>query len=77
MQWQEDKSIPLRAKLLAIFMITLGITISIAFFIDILLVKVFLGLVGLSVIIFLWKRPTRDAHFGSKHSRVDLTGLQK
>ena len=58
-QWQEDRSIPLKAKIIAITMIIITIGISIIFFTPLLVVKILLTVVAVSVIVFLIYVPNR------------------
>ncbi len=59
-QWQKDKSIPIKAKVFAIFLIILSIGTSILFFINLLIIKISLGLLGLIIIIFLLQLKTKN-----------------
>lgn len=53
------KSIPLRAKIVAVLLIVLTMGSSIVFFIPLLPVKILVGAIGLSVIVFILNKPTK------------------
>lgn len=57
--WRVHKSIPLRAKIFAIALIIITMGTSIIFFIPILAVKILVSLIGLAVIIYLIRIPTK------------------
>lgn len=57
-QWQEQRTVPRRAKLLAIFLLIITLGSSILFFIAAPALKLTLGLVGFGLIIFLLRLPT-------------------
>lgn len=59
--WRAGLGIPLRAKAIAIAMITLTIGSSAAFFVEILAVRLLLIAIGLGVISYLLRQPTRTA----------------
>jgi uncharacterized protein len=56
--WRAGKGIPLRAKIMAISVIALTISISV-FAIDNQLVKLIVAACGVGVSIYLWTRPTK------------------
>ncbi|EKO13717.1 MULTISPECIES: YbaN family protein [Leptospira] len=57
--WRIHKMIPLRAKILAISMIFLTIGTTVFFFIPILAVKILVSLIGIFVVIYLIRIPTK------------------
>lgn len=57
--WRIHKAIPLRAKIVAISLIIITMGSSIWFAIPLLPVKILVGLIGLAVIIYLLRMPTR------------------
>jgi len=59
--WRAGLGIPLRAKVIAIGMITLAIGSSAAFFVETLAVRLLLIAIGLGVITYLLRQPTRTA----------------
>jgi uncharacterized protein len=56
--WRAGKGIPLKAKIMAISVIALTISISI-FAIDNQLVKIIVAVCGVGISIYLWTRPTK------------------
>jgi uncharacterized protein len=58
--WRAGKGLSLRAKLMAITVIALTISISI-FLVEHQLVKVIVAVCGIGVSIYLWTRPTKTA----------------
>jgi uncharacterized protein len=58
--WRAGKGIPLRAKIMAISVIALTISISV-FAIENQLVKMLVAACGVGVSIYLWTRPTKTA----------------
>ena len=60
--WRIHRSIPLRAKIIAISLLIFTMGISILFVIPLLIAKVVVGLIGLAVIIYLLSLPTLPAN---------------
>ncbi|EMF81217.1 PF04304 family protein [Leptospira weilii serovar Topaz str. LT2116] len=58
--WRIHKTIPLRAKIIAISMIFLTIGTSVFFFIPLLAVKILVSLIGILVVIYLIRVPTKS-----------------
>ncbi len=56
--WEENGSISMRAKILATISITLLFTYSLLILDKPLLIKVLLVVVAISILIFIWTRPT-------------------
>jgi len=61
-QWREDRTIPLKAKILAISLLVLTLGSTILFVIPVLAVKLLLTGIGGAVILFLLRIPTRESH---------------
>ncbi|EMJ81878.1 PF04304 family protein [Leptospira borgpetersenii serovar Hardjo-bovis str. Sponselee] len=57
--WRIHKTIPIRAKIIAISMIFLTIGTTVFFFIPILAVKILVSLIGILVVIYLIRIPTK------------------
>ncbi|ALO27850.1 hypothetical protein KHM19_15480 [Leptospira borgpetersenii] len=57
--WRIHKTIPIRAKIIAISMIFLTIGTTVFFFIPILVVKILVSLIGILVVIYLIRIPTK------------------
>ncbi len=57
-RWRKEGTVPLRAKIIAIAMIIVTVGTSVYFFIPVMAVKILVGLIGLGVIIYLWRLPT-------------------
>ncbi len=58
-EWRTHGTIPKRAKILAILMIVFGLGTSIVFFVPYPTAKIVLAVIGLSVILYLLRVPTR------------------
>lgn len=59
--WRAGKGIPLRGKIGSTIMIVVTFGTSIAFFVPIDWVKVLMVIIALTVVIYLWRQPTRAA----------------
>ncbi len=58
-QWREEKSIPVRAKWLAIAMILVTFSITVIFILEDTPARLIMSLIGLLVIVFLCRIPSR------------------
>ncbi len=58
-QWREDRSIPLRAKWLAIAMILVTFSVTVIFILEDTPARLIMSLIGLLVIVFLYRIPSR------------------
>ncbi len=58
-QWREDRSIPARAKWLAIAMILLTFSVTVIFILEDAPARLIMSLIGLLVIVFLYRIPSR------------------
>jgi uncharacterized protein len=58
-RWRTEGTVPIRTKILAISLIVISMSVSIAFFVPLLWIKIAMGLIGLAVIVYLIKLPTR------------------
>ncbi|MCY4531409.1 MAG: YbaN family protein [Gammaproteobacteria bacterium] len=58
-QWREEKSIPVRAKWLAIAMILITFSITVIFILEDTPARLIMSLIGLLVIVFLCRIPSR------------------
>lgn len=58
--WQKHKSLPLRTKTLALALLWITTGSSILFFIPLLFAKIVVGIVCISVTVYLLKIPTRS-----------------
>ncbi len=63
-QWREDRTIPLRAKWIAVIMIALTLGSSILFIVPLISVKIGLTVLGLGIVIWILRIPTRTVHEG-------------
>ena len=59
-EWQRHRAIPYRTKLAAISLMSATLGVSIVFFIDPLWLKLLLAAVGLALVIWMWRIPSRD-----------------
>ncbi len=59
-EWRATRTVPRRAKRFAIALIALSVGSSAAFVVPLLSVKLLLVAIGLSVIVWLWRLPSRD-----------------
>jgi hypothetical protein len=59
-EWEETRTVPFRAKLCAISMITGSCLLSVGFLVPTLAGKVTLVAIALTTSIWLWRIPTRD-----------------
>jgi len=57
-QWRNNRSIPFKIKILAMFLVLLTISTSILFVTTYLVIKILLAIIGISVIIFLTRIKT-------------------
>ena len=57
-QWREDRSIPARAKWLAIAMILLTFSVTVIFILEDTPARLIMSLIGLLVIVFLYRIPS-------------------
>ena len=58
-QWREDRSIPARAKWLAIAMILFTFSVTVIFILEDTPARLIMSLIGLLVIVFLYRIPSR------------------
>ena len=58
-QWRENRSMPQRAKITAIVMIVVAFTLSIGLAIDNLALRIVLGVIGITLVIFLARLPSQ------------------
>ena len=59
-QWREERSIPVRAKWLAIVMILVTFSVTVFFILEDLTARLIMSLIGFLVIVFLFRIPSRD-----------------
>lgn len=60
LEWRRYRSIPRRAKLSAVTLLALTLTVSIVFFLEHAFVRVALALLGLALALWLYRIPSRD-----------------
>jgi|SRR5690606_24463177 uncharacterized membrane protein YbaN (DUF454 family) len=60
LEWRRYRSIPRRAKLSAVTLLALTLTLSIVFFLEHALARAALALVGLALAVWLYRIPSRD-----------------
>jgi uncharacterized membrane protein YbaN (DUF454 family) len=61
LEWRRHRSIPYRTKLYAIGLMSLTLGTSIVFFVPLLWVKILLAIFGVSMAIWMYRMPSRDA----------------
>lgn len=59
-EWRVHRSIPFRIKIIAIGLMSLTISVSIATLSAMPWLQILLGVIGISTIIWLWRIPSRD-----------------
>lgn len=72
--WRRDGTVPLRAKIMAISLIVITIGSSIWWFIPLLPVKVLVGAIGVAVIIYLIRLPTKPSSGAPKRGTTSTAG---
>jgi uncharacterized membrane protein YbaN (DUF454 family) len=60
-QWRNERTIPRKAKILAISLLVLSLGSTILFIVPVFAVKVLLTGIGLGVVVFLARIPTRES----------------
>ena len=56
--WRVDRVIPLKAKLMATLVMVLTLGGSVVFFIPLMAIKVIVGLIGATVLVYIWRFPS-------------------
>lgn len=59
-EWEQHRSLPYRTKVTAIALMSATMTISIAFFVHPLWLKIVLGLLGVGLAVWMYRIPSRD-----------------
>jgi uncharacterized membrane protein YbaN (DUF454 family) len=59
-EWREHRSIPRRAKITALIMVVVAFGLSIGLALDSVPVRIALGVIGIALVIFLARLPSRD-----------------
>jgi uncharacterized membrane protein YbaN (DUF454 family) len=60
-QWRNERTIPRKAKILAISLLVLSLGSTVLFIVPVLAVKLLLTGIGLGVVVFLARIPTRES----------------